>query len=186
MATCPWSPSRLHASVSLGRERQWGRRCSSNGLCQRINYGGAWSGQLLVRAVCGTRDGRGGQSAGAVCSHSELASQKWCVQKLIYIASFSIVFFASASLWVLRRKASISSFPEEPATAIIKATSALLNYSPRKRVGKEHNRRGLGVLAFSVLKSFLSFVFFYSFTEGELQILLGCALLFSSVYLQDW
>lgn len=29
-------------------------------------------------------------------------------------------------------------------------------------------------------------IFFYSFTEGELQILLGCALLFSSVYLQDW
>lgn len=30
------------------------------------------------------------------------------------------------------------------------------------------------------------FLFGFSFTEGELQILLGCALLFSSVYLQDW
>lgn len=43
----------------------------------------------------------------------------------------------------------------------------------------------MGFFAFSLLKSFVCFYYYY-FTEGKLQILLGYALLFSSVYLQDW
>lgn len=75
---------------------------------------------------------------------------------------------------------------EVPATTVIKAKSALLNYSLRKSVGKENNRKGAGFFGFFSAKKLSFFLLFFSFIEGELQILLGCALLFSSVYLQDW
>lgn len=86
----------------------------------------------------------------------------------------------------MKREVPISGFPEVPATTVIKAKSAVLNYSPRKRLERENYRKGTGgFFGFFSAKKF-SLLFFYSFIEGELQILLGCALLFSSVYLQDW